>query len=161
MKFLFSKYVWFDGKFVLTNKAKVPVTTHAIHYGTSIFEGIRAYWNSENLHIFRLKEHVKRFRNSGKFYDITLNFSDKQIENAIICVKKIKSKNHVTLDHFILLVIMESICMLQKKHLHMYLYLVFISVIYLTRKVSLQLYQSGENLVICQLLHKQRWVAII
>jgi len=90
VKFLFSKYVWFDGKFVLTNKAKVPVTTHAIHYGTSIFEGIRAYWNSENLHIFRLKEHVKRFRNSGKFYDIALNFSDKQIENAIInlCKKK-------------------------------------------------------------------------
>ena len=104
MKFLFSKYVWFDGKFVLTNKAKVPVTTHAIHYGTSIFEGIRAYWNSENLHIFRLKEHVKRFRNSGKFYDITLNFSDKQIENAIInlCKKnKIKKSCYIRPFYFV------------------------------------------------------------
>ena len=104
MKFLFSKYVWFDGKFVLTNKAKVPVTTHAIHYGTSIFEGIRAYWNSENLHIFRLKEHVKRFRNSGKFYDIALNFSDKQIENAIInlCKKnKIKKSCYIRPFYFV------------------------------------------------------------
>ena len=49
-----SKYIWFDGKFLTKNKAKVPVTTHAIHYGTSIFEGIRAYWNEENLFIFRL-----------------------------------------------------------------------------------------------------------
>ena len=84
MKFSFSKYVWFDGKFVLGTRANVPVTTHAIHYGTSIFEGIRAYWNTKNLFIFRLKEHVKRFRNSGNFYHISLNFSDKQIENAII-----------------------------------------------------------------------------
>ena len=60
-----SKYIWFDGKFVSEDKAKVPVTTHAIHYGTSIFEGIRAYWNSENLFVFRLNEHIKRFRNSG------------------------------------------------------------------------------------------------
>ena len=84
MKFSFSKYVWFDGKFVLGTRANVPVTTHAIHYGTSIFEGIRAYWNTKNLFIFRLKEHTKRFRNSGNFYNISLNFSDRQIENAII-----------------------------------------------------------------------------
>jgi branched-chain amino acid aminotransferase len=45
MKLPLSKYVWFDGKYVLTEKAQVPITTHAIHYGTSIFEGIRAYWN--------------------------------------------------------------------------------------------------------------------
>ncbi len=60
MKFYYSKYVWFDGKFLLLKNAKVPVTTHAIHYGTSIFEGIRAYWNSKNLCVFRLKEHIKR-----------------------------------------------------------------------------------------------------
>jgi len=84
VKFSISKYVWFDGKFVLGTRANVPVTTHAIHYGTSIFEGIRAYWNTKNLFIFRLKEHTKRFRNSGNFYNISLNFSDRQIENAII-----------------------------------------------------------------------------
>ena len=84
MKFPISKFVWFDGRLLPVNKAKVPVTTHAIHYGTSIFEGIRAYWDGKNLYVFRLDEHVKRFRNSGKYYDISLNFSDREIKNAII-----------------------------------------------------------------------------
>ncbi len=84
MKFPISKFIWFDGKYVTSEKAKVPVTTHAIHYGTSIFEGIRGYWNSENLYIFRLADHLKRFRNSGKFYSISLSFSDDQISNAIV-----------------------------------------------------------------------------
>ena len=83
MKFPISKFIWFDGKYVTAEKAKVPVTTHAIHYGTSIFEGIRGYWN-ENLYIFRLADHLKRFRNSGKFYSISLNYSDDQILNAIV-----------------------------------------------------------------------------
>ncbi len=104
MKFYYSKYVWFDGKFLLLENAKVPVTTHAIHYGTSIFEGIRAYWNSKNLYVFRLKEHIKRFRNSGNFYNISLNFSDKQIENAIInlCKKnKIRKSCYIRAFYFV------------------------------------------------------------
>jgi len=76
----------------LTEKAKVPITTHAIHYGTSIFEGIRAYWNGKNLHVFRLDEHVKRFRRSGQFYNISLNYSDKVISDAIIGICK---KNNI------------------------------------------------------------------
>ena len=87
-----SKYVWFDKKYVLTEKAQVPITTHAIHYGTSIFEGIRAYWNGKNLHVFRLDEHVKRFRKSGQFYNISLNYSDKVISDAIIGICK---KNNI------------------------------------------------------------------
>ena len=92
MKLPLSKYVWFDKKYVLTEKAKVPITTHAIHYGTSIFEGIRAYWNGKNLHVFRLDEHVKRFRRSGQFYNISLNYSDKVISDAIIGICK---KNNI------------------------------------------------------------------
>ena len=88
MKLPLSKYVWFDGKYILTEKAQVPITTHAIHYGTSIFEGIRAYWNDKNLFIFRLDEHVKRFRRSGQFYNISLNFSDAEITDAIIGICK-------------------------------------------------------------------------
>ena len=99
-----SKYVWFDGKYVPTEKAQVPITTHAIHYGTSIFEGIRAYWNEKNLHIFRLDEHVKRFRKSGQFYDISLNFTDKEISDAIIgiCKKnKIKKSCYIRPFYFV------------------------------------------------------------
>ena len=104
MKLPLSKYVWFDGKYVLTEKAQVPITTHAIHYGTSIFEGIRAYWNRKNLHIFRLDEHVKRFRRSGQFYNISLNFSDKVISDAIIgiCRKnKIKKSCYIRPFYFV------------------------------------------------------------
>jgi len=104
VKFSFSKFVWFDGKFVPVDKAKVPVTTHAIHYGTSVFEGIRAYWNSKNLFIFRLDEHIKRFRNSGKYYSISLNFTDTQIKNAIInlCKKnKMKKSCYIRPFYFV------------------------------------------------------------
>ncbi|HXG74098.1 MAG TPA: branched-chain amino acid transaminase [Candidatus Nitrosotenuis sp.] len=84
MKLNISKFVWLDGKFTTHDKAMVPITTHAIHYGTSIFEGIRAYWNSKNLNIFRLDDHIRRFRQSGQFYSISLNFSDEQVKDAII-----------------------------------------------------------------------------
>ena len=99
-----SKFVWFNGKYIPTNKAQVPITTHAIHYGTSIFEGIRAYWNDENLFVFRLNEHVKRFRRSGRFYNISLNFTDKQISEAIIgiCKKnKIKESCYIRPFYFV------------------------------------------------------------
>ena len=99
-----SKLIWFDGKFVKHSNAKIPVTTHAIHYGTSIFEGIRAYWNGEKLNIFRLDEHITRFRNSGKFYDITLKFSNKEIKEAIInlCKKnKIRTSCYIRPFYFV------------------------------------------------------------
>ena len=99
-----SKYVWFDGKFVTLDKANVPITTHAIHYGTSVFEGIRAYWNGKNLFVFRLDEHIKRFRRSGQFYNISLNFSDKIISDAIIeiCKKnKIKKSCYIRPFYFV------------------------------------------------------------
>jgi len=99
-----SKYVWFDGKYKLLTKAQVPITTHAIHYGTSIFEGIRAYWNGKNLYVFRLDEHVKRFRRSGQFYEIELRFTDKQISNAVtgICKKnKLKQSCYIRPFYFV------------------------------------------------------------
>ena len=99
-----SKYIWFDGKLLTHDKAKVPVTSHAIHYGTSIFEGIRAYKNKENLFIFRLNEHVKRFRSSGKYYNISLRFSDNEIKKAIInlCRKnKIKKSCYIRPFYFV------------------------------------------------------------
>ena len=99
-----SELIWFDGKFVKHRNAKIPVTTHAIHYGTSVFEGIRAYWNGEKLNIFRLDEHITRFRNSGKFYDIVLRFSNKEIKDAVInlCKKnKIKTSCYIRPFYFV------------------------------------------------------------
>ena len=104
MKSHFAKFVWFDGKLMPLDKAKVPITTHAIHYGTSIFEGIRAYWNSKNLNIFRLDDHIERFRNSGKYYSISLNFSNNDIKKAIInlCKKnKMKKSCYIRPFYFV------------------------------------------------------------
>ena len=99
-----SELIWFDGKFVKHTNARIPVTTHAIHYGTSIFEGIRAYWNGKKLNIFRLDEHITRFRNSGKFYNISLRFSNKEIKNAIVnlCKKnEIKTSCYIRPFYFV------------------------------------------------------------
>ena len=86
MKLPLSKYLWLDGEFLTIDQAAIPITTHAIHYGTSVFEGIRGYVDptSKKLFIFRLDEHIKRFRNSGKFYGMALRFSNEQIKDAII-----------------------------------------------------------------------------
>lgn len=92
MKTFTAKFTWFDGKFVKADEAKVSVMTHAIHYGTSVFEGLRGYWNLKNLNIFRLNDHIKRFRNSGKVYSISLRFTDDEISDAIIQLCK---KNNV------------------------------------------------------------------
>lgn len=60
-------YVYLDGKFVLDEDAKISVRTHAFNYGTSVFEGIRGYWNEEEsrIYIFRMKEHYERIKRSA------------------------------------------------------------------------------------------------
>ena len=75
--------VWLDGKFVDLSEATVPVTTHALHYGTAAFEGIRAYWNGDNLYVFRLTDHIRRLRRSGSFYDMATAYTDDEIARAI------------------------------------------------------------------------------
>lgn len=74
---------WVDGRLVSLQEALVPVTTHALHYGTSAFEGIRAYWNGENLSIFRLDDHVRRLRRSGSFYNMEPRYTEEQMARAI------------------------------------------------------------------------------
>ncbi|TLX67452.1 MAG: branched-chain amino acid transaminase [Thaumarchaeota archaeon] len=104
MKSFNPKFAWFDGKFVKDGEAKVSVMTHAIHYGTSVFEGLRGYWNSKNLYIFRLDDHIKRFRNSGRIYSISLKFTDKEISNAIInlCKKnKVRQSCYIRPFYFV------------------------------------------------------------
>ena len=61
-------YVFMDGEYVLYENAKISVRTHAFLYGTSVFEGIRAYWNAEKeqSYIFRMKEHYERLYKSCK-----------------------------------------------------------------------------------------------
>ena len=76
--------IWMNGKLVPFKDAKVHVLTHALHYSTSIFEGIRCYDTPNGSAIFRLPEHVDRFFNSAKLYGMKVPYSKKQISNAII-----------------------------------------------------------------------------
>ena len=76
--------IWMNGKLVPFKNAKVHVLTHALHYSTAVFEGIRCYNTSKGSAIFRLPEHVERFFNSAQMYSMKMPYSKKQITDAII-----------------------------------------------------------------------------
>src|ERR687891_1234906 len=60
--------VWHNGEFIKWNDARVHVMSHVLHYGSSIFEGIRCYSTKQGPAVFRLREHIQRFINSAKIY---------------------------------------------------------------------------------------------
>src|SRR5882672_1436279 len=60
--------VWHDGQFIKWDDARVHVMSHVLHYGSSIFEGIRCYATKQGPAVFRLQEHMRRFLNSAKIY---------------------------------------------------------------------------------------------
>ncbi|HIO32541.1 MAG TPA: branched-chain amino acid transaminase [Candidatus Nitrosopelagicus sp.] len=76
--------IWMNGKLVPFKDAKVHVLTHALHYSTAVFEGIRCYNTPNGSAIFRLPEHVDRLFNSAKLYGMKIRYTKKQIINAII-----------------------------------------------------------------------------
>ena len=76
--------IWMNGKLVPFKDAKVHVLTHALHYSTAVFEGIRCYNTPNGSAIFRLPEHVDRFFNSAKLYGMKIRYTKKQITEAII-----------------------------------------------------------------------------
>ncbi|MCH7909160.1 MAG: branched-chain amino acid transaminase [Nitrosopumilus sp.] len=76
--------IWMNGKLVPFKDAKVHVLTHALHYSTSIFEGIRCYNTPNGSAIFRLPEHVDRLFKSAKLYSMKMQFSKKEISEAIV-----------------------------------------------------------------------------
>ena len=76
--------IWMNGKLVPFKNAKVHVLTHALHYSTSIFEGIRCYNTPNGSAIFRLPEHIDRLFNSAKLYSMKIPYSKKQITDGII-----------------------------------------------------------------------------
>ncbi len=76
--------IWMNGKLVPFKDAKVHVLTHALHYSTAVFEGIRCYNTEDGSAIFRLPEHVDRFFRSAKLYSMKMKYSKKQISDAVI-----------------------------------------------------------------------------
>ncbi len=78
------KKIWMDGKFVDWEDAKIHVLTHGLHYGYSIFEGIRCFSTAHGPAIFRLDGHIDRFLNSAKIYRMNLGFSANELREACI-----------------------------------------------------------------------------
>jgi branched-chain amino acid aminotransferase len=84
MKAKGGEFIWFDGKFVKWHEATVPVVTHALHYGTAVFEGIRGYAAKNNLFVFRLLDHMERLHRSASVYSFAMNYSVKQLCDATV-----------------------------------------------------------------------------
>jgi branched-chain amino acid aminotransferase len=75
--------IWMDGKLVDWEDATVHVLTHALHYGTGVFEGIRAYETPKGPGVFRLTDHMKRLYRSAQVYMIDIPFSiEEMVEGA-------------------------------------------------------------------------------
>ncbi|HWQ17990.1 MAG TPA: branched-chain amino acid transaminase [Sulfolobales archaeon] len=79
-----TKYIWMDGDLVECSKAYVHVMTHALHYGTAVFEGIRGYWDGNNLYIFRLRDHMIRMINSAKIVGLRLGYGLEELIDATV-----------------------------------------------------------------------------
>lgn len=80
-----TEFIWFDGKIVPWADAKVHVLSHALHYGDSVFEGIRTYdCGAQGSSVFRLKEHSQRLVNSAKILRMPLPYTAEQIFDACI-----------------------------------------------------------------------------
>ncbi|TDT72300.1 branched-chain amino acid aminotransferase [Hypnocyclicus thermotrophus] len=76
--------IWMNGNLIDHDDAKVHVLAHALHYGTSFFEGIRAYETKKGTAIFRLDEHIDRLFNSCKIYRTDVPYSKEEVKQAII-----------------------------------------------------------------------------
>lgn len=76
--------IWFNGQLVPAAQAVVPVTAHALHYGSSVFEGIRAYATSGGPAVFCLPQHVRRLYDSCRIVRIDLPYSPAAITDAIL-----------------------------------------------------------------------------
>jgi len=77
-------FIWFDGALVPWREANVHVLTHSLHYGLSVFEGVRAYNTEIGTAVFRLEEHTRRLFNSAHIYRMPMPYSREQVNAATL-----------------------------------------------------------------------------
>ena len=83
--------IWMDGKLVEWSDAKIHVLTHTLHYGTGVFEGVRAYETSDGPAIFRLEDHTNRLFQSAKLIGMKIPYNAKELNDAQSQVVKINN----------------------------------------------------------------------
>ena len=95
-----TEFVYMDGKYVEKEKATIPVMTHGFLYGTSIFEGIRAYYNPDEkqLYAFRVPEHFERLGRSAKVMHMKLS---QNVDELCAITKTLLQKNKYQADTYI------------------------------------------------------------
>lgn len=89
-----AEYIWFDGETIPWKEATVHVMTHGLHYGSSVFEGIRAYDTPKGPAIFRLRDHIERLFNSAKIHRLGLAHTLEELEDAcraLLSINALKS----------------------------------------------------------------------
>jgi len=78
------EFIWMNGRLVKWDDAKIHVLSHVVHYGSSVFEGMRVYKTAKGPCAFRLQEHTERLFNSAKIYRMEISYSPEQINEAIL-----------------------------------------------------------------------------
>ena len=84
--------IWQDGKLIDWRSAKIHVLTHSLHYGMSVFEGVRAYKTEKGTAIFRLFEHTKRLLNSAKIFQMNVPYD---MDTLMKVQKQVIRENHL------------------------------------------------------------------
>lgn len=95
---------YFEGKIIPVEYAKVSIQTHALQYGTSVFGGIRGYYNSEknNVFVFRIQDHFKRLLRSAKIMQLQTNKSYEELSQiALELIRESGYKENIYLRPFI------------------------------------------------------------
>ncbi|HCR15984.1 MAG TPA: branched chain amino acid aminotransferase [Candidatus Latescibacteria bacterium] len=76
--------IWYNGELIDWDDAKIHVLSHVVHYGSSVFEGMRCYDTKRGPACFRLADHVKRLFDSAKIYRMTIPYSQDDLTQAIL-----------------------------------------------------------------------------
>ncbi|MGY6531451.1 branched-chain amino acid transaminase [Glycocaulis sp.] len=85
------EHIWHNGQLIKWADAKVHVLTHALHYGTSMFEGIRVYDTPDGPMGFRVRDHIRRLADSARIYDVPMPFDEDTIVEA--CNEIVRANN--------------------------------------------------------------------
>jgi branched-chain amino acid aminotransferase len=93
MSFKGAKLIWMNGEMIPWEQATVHVLAHAIHYGSSVFEGIRVYKTPDGLKVFRLTDHIQRLYDSAKIYRMPIPF--KRDKLIAVCKEIVQANNLV------------------------------------------------------------------
>lgn len=86
-----TQWIWRNGEMIRWEDATIHVLSHVVHYGSSVFEGIRSYKTPDGAAIFRLHEHMRRFADSAKIYRMDMQFSQETLEEA--CAEVLRQNN--------------------------------------------------------------------